>query len=119
MTKRPTWQQRNPVAFNELWRRWYRDNAKRKMAWQKRRKDELRQWWRELKATKSCEECGEDAPECLHFHHNDPSTKVFTLATAALDGRSRASILAEVAKCRVLCANCHLKHHWNERKESG
>ena len=119
MTKGPSWQQRNRAAFNVLWRRWYRDNAERKIAWQQRHRDEIRQWWRELKATKSCEVCGESAPECLHFHHINPTTKAFPLSNATSNGRSKKTILAEVAKCRVLCANCHLKHHWNERKGSG
>lgn len=117
--KATTWQQRNREAFNALWRRWYRDNAERKKGWQKRRLNELRQWWRELKSTLRCEECGESDPDCLHFHHIDPSTKRFNLSEAAPNGRSRQAVLAELEKCRALCANCHLKHHWNERKGSG
>lgn len=116
MAKRLSWQQRHRDEFNALWRRWYRVNADRKIAWQKRRKDELREWWRELKLTKACELCGERAPECLHFHHVDPATKKFALADAPLSGRSRQAILAELAKCCVLCANCHLKHHWDARQ---
>lgn len=121
VAKKPTWREQNPEAFNERWRAWYRKNAKRKMAWQKERKDALRQWWRELKATKACEECGERAPECLHFHHPDPATKEISLSNAVGWALSRRTILAELAKCRVLCANCHLKHHWNarQRKWSG
>ena len=117
-TQRPTWQQRNKEAFNAMWRRWYRKNSRRKMAWQRRRREELRVWWRQLKATKACEVCGERAPECLHFHHHDPTTKEFDLGAAL--GKSKKRILAEIAKCRVLCANCHQKQHWEERrKKSG
>jgi hypothetical protein len=114
-----TWQQRNRDAFNALWRRWYHDNAARKMGWQRRRLLEMRAWWRALKATKRCEECGESDPACLHFHHVDPTTKRFDIGEAASLGRSKQVILDELAKCRALCANCHLKHHWNERKGSG
>ncbi len=108
------WRVRNRDRFNASWRKWYRANAARKREWQERRRRELREWWSELKATKSCERCGERAPECLHFHHLDPSTKEFDLGDAAAHGRSKERILAEIAKCAVLCANCHLKLHWDE-----
>lgn len=111
------WQQENRDAYNASWRRWYGKNSAKKIGWQQRRRDELMAWWRDFKSTKQCEQCGERAPECLHFHHIDPATKDFDLAS--FGGRSKETILAEVAKCRVLCANCHLLHHWNERKWSG
>jgi hypothetical protein len=53
--------------------------------------------------------------ECLQFHHIDPGTKEIELSTAISRGWSKKRILAEVAKCIVLCANCHLKHHWREQ----
>jgi hypothetical protein len=100
---------------NAAWRKWYRRNAKRKLGWQQRRRNAIREWWRELKATKRCEQCGETALECLHFHHLDPSQKEFSLGDVTAGCWSKQRILAEVAKCSVLCANCHLKHHWEER----
>lgn len=115
MSRRQSWSQSQRDAFNTSWRRWYASNAKRKLGWQQRRLEEIRAWWRELKATKACEHCGETAPECLHFHHVDPATKKFNLSNAASGGRSRHAILAELDKCIVLCANCHFKHHWDER----
>ncbi|HEU0036789.1 MAG TPA: hypothetical protein VFQ53_39540 [Kofleriaceae bacterium] len=115
MNDRKSWRERNPDAYNAAWRRWYQENAKRKVAWQARRRDELRVWWAELKATKSCESCGEAAPECLHFHHREPSRKQITLADVISAGWARERILDEVAQCQVLCANCHAKHHWDER----
>jgi hypothetical protein len=109
------WQRENREAYNAAWRRWYRENKARKLAWQKRRRAELRAWWIEFKSTKSCEQCGESAPECLHFHHIDPTTKDFNLSEAATRiSASKERILAEVAKCRVLCANCHFKLHWDD-----
>lgn len=32
---------------------------------------------------------------------------------------SKEIILAEIAKCDVPCANCHLKEHWQERMDQG
>jgi hypothetical protein len=109
------WQRENRDAYNAAWRRWYRKNAARKIAWQDRRRAEIRAWWEELKAEKRCERCGESAPECLQFHHLDPRKKDLALGTAVFRGWSKARLLAEAAKCIVLCANCHLKHHWQER----
>jgi hypothetical protein len=114
-----TWQQRNRDAFNALWRKWYAKNAAKKLAWQKRRRSEIRTWWHELKAMKRCERCGETASECLHFHHRDPNTKDLELAQAVANAWSKDRILEEVAKCDVLCANCHAKLHWDERWLSG
>jgi hypothetical protein len=111
------WAQRNPERFNALWRRWYRKNPKRKYAWQKRRRAEIRQWFEALRATKSCECCGERTPECLQFHHRDRATKLIEVSKAVARAWRKERIRAEIAKCVVLCANCHLKHHWEERRQ--
>jgi hypothetical protein len=103
---------------NAAWRKWYAQNASRKRAWERRRRREIRQWWEALKATEQCERCGEATPECLHFHHRDPAEKDLELSMAVGFGWARERILAEVAKCEVLCANCHMKHHWEERNLS-
>jgi hypothetical protein len=42
----------------------------------------------------------------LDFHHRDPSQKLFQVCQSAV-GRRTEAILAEMAKCTVLCANCH------------
>jgi transposase len=42
----------------------------------------------------------------LHFHHVDPETKVFHLSMQGF-GRSLTAARAEMAKCVLLCANCH------------
>jgi transposase len=42
----------------------------------------------------------------LHFHHLDPETKRFAMASRGL-ARSLETVRAEVAKCILLCANCH------------
>jgi hypothetical protein len=96
---------RDRDRFNAAWRNWYSRNADRKMSWQRRRTAVNKEWWREFKATKTCSICGETAPECLEFHHRNPAEK---------SRASKERVLAEVAKCDVLCANCHAKRHWEE-----
>ena len=51
-----------------------------------------------------CVVCGEDDPVVLEFDHLDD--KAFNIGQG-LAYRAWESILAEIAKCDVVCANCH------------
>lgn len=82
------------------------------------RRRELHSWYSELKAELSCQECGEDHPACLHFHHRDPSKKEIALSKIWISGWGMKRIQEEIDKCDVLCANCHAKLHWSERHET-
>lgn len=54
--------------------------------------------------------CLEKEPVCLDFHHIDPSTKLNQVASLHLF-RTMKDLLDEIAKCVVVCANCHRKFH--------
>lgn len=54
-----------------------------------------------------CLHCGEDDPIVLEFDHIDPSTKISAIAMLRGSNCSWAKLEAEIAKCQVLCANCH------------
>lgn len=62
------------------------------------------------KLGKSCS-CGESDPICLDFHHRDPSTKVGNISRMASKCVSDEKLLAEIAKCDLICSNCHRKLH--------
>ena len=66
----------------------------------------------QLKENLECARCGENHPATLQFHHRDPQKKDFNLSEAVNDGYSIERIKREVAKCTVLCANCHAKEHY-------
>jgi hypothetical protein len=69
-----------------------------------------REWLVEYKAARSCELCGESTPECLDFHHRDPTLKEASISSVI--GRwSLQRLQSEVAKCVLVCANCHRKIH--------
>lgn len=63
-----------------------------------------------------CITCGELDPACLDFHHRDPSTKEGHIGEFRKFGLDR--LFAEIAKCDVLCSNCHRKHHRDERQQA-
>jgi hypothetical protein len=55
-----------------------------------------------------CEGCGGSFPPwVMDFDHRDPKTKSFALAAGHALLKPRDALLAEIAKCDVLCANCH------------
>lgn len=68
---------------------------------------------RKIKSERGCAECGEQDPVVLQFHHRDPSQKKFNVAQPGTS--SEARLLAEIEKCDVLCASCHLRHHAREK----
>lgn len=64
------------------------------------------------KMSKGCEECGYNShPAALTFDHINPDTKDFNVSDYGQ--KSWEAILKEIAKCRVLCANCHNIHSSN------
>lgn len=66
-----------------------------------------------IKIDKGCELCGyNEHPAALHFDHINPDDKLFTISQDVK--KKRTDIEDEIAKCRVLCANCHSIHTYNE-----
>lgn len=55
-----------------------------------------------------CAECGEDDPRALVFHHVNPKEKKFAINNITWD---RKNVLAEIAKCEILCQACHVIYH--------
>jgi hypothetical protein len=60
-----------------------------------------------------CTRCGYGRNlAALTWHHLDPERKKFSLDLRSLSNRSIDEIHAELAKCIVLCANCHAETHF-------
>lgn len=47
----------------------------------------------------------------LHFHHIDPTTKLFQLDVRSCSNRSKEKCLVEMRKCKLVCSNCHGEIH--------
>ena len=62
-----------------------------------------------------CSICGyKKNISALVFHHVDPSTKKFTLDARTIVRKGKASVEEEIAKCILLCHNCHHELHHPE-----
>jgi hypothetical protein len=51
----------------------------------------------------------------MDFDHRDPSTKAKNVPRLIMGSIER--MLAEAAKCDIVCANCHRLRTFNRRKE--
>jgi len=59
------------------------------------------------KATQKCSKCSYSGdPQRLHFHHRDPSQKVFKI-TRMVYRYGAKKLWEEIAKCDLLCEACH------------
>lgn len=82
----------------------------------KRYKKELRTWYVSLKQGKPCVECKEIFHHAaMHWDHLPGSTKVANVGRLATLG-SKRKILEEIAKCELVCANCHAVRTYQRAK---
>jgi len=107
---------KNPTK--EQVKRWnqvyYQKNKKKRRAQYTAYKNRILEWYKELKKTLKCERCGFSHPAALAFHHKDGSDKVMDVSVMAGRG-SKKKLEEEIAKCEVLCHNCHAIHHYEEK----
>lgn len=61
-------------------------------------------------------DCGvEYASYVMQYDHRDPATKCFTISAAP--GKYTADeVLDEIAKCDVVCANCHAERTFGKQR---
>lgn len=62
-----------------------------------------------------CADCGIRYHPCaMDFHHIDSNTKHREVSKMIGLGASQENLRAEIAKCIVLCSNCHRVRHFKE-----
>lgn len=80
----------------------------------RRRKQQLAAWFKEWKKSKQCVKCGNTDWRTFDLHHRDPAEKDINPSHMVKMGWSVEKALIELAKCDVLCANCHRIYHYEE-----
>lgn len=100
------------MSQSESSRRHYLKNRVNRIADKNARKERNRVLVQEYKRSHSCIACGESEPCCLDFHHRDPTQKDFVIGASYTRSIGIGRIKAEIAKCDILCANCHRKFHY-------
>jgi hypothetical protein len=98
------WSIENPEKQRAIGRRWYAAHKQTKDADVKRRRELAQAFRREAKSF-PCMDCGVTyPPHVMDFDHRDSATKKFTLHRSLI---SVAHLKEEMAKCDLVCSNCH------------
>ncbi|VVB52853.1 Uncharacterised protein [uncultured archaeon] len=85
------------------------ESRKQQRSYQARKYVEFRAKVDAIKLSSGCVDCAPGTvwhPAALEFDHVDPSTKSFKIAAGS--SRKWETVLAEIAKCVVRCANHHV-----------
>lgn len=90
---------------NQVAKKSHHKVGEERTATRQRRYTERRDWLNGIKVLAGCKDCGlHTPPEALTFDHVRGEKK-FDIGPSWNQGR--AAIEAEIAKCEVVCANCH------------
>ena len=101
---------KDPERQREAERRWYQRNREQVFARKNRKKAELRALARQMKS-RPCADCGVRYPYyVMDFDHVDGDKEMIISTLVNRGGRTR--LLAELAKCDVVCSNCHRERTW-------
>lgn len=84
---------------------------------QKERRADMRIWVRSLKEGKPCVDCG----GCFHFAAMDwdhlPGFEKREAVSRLLLTFDKVKVLEEIAKCELVCSNCHRIRSYNRKEE--
>jgi hypothetical protein len=97
---------------------WYQANKARRRA--KARADQQRYvaWLDSLKEGRPCADCGQVYPPyVMEWDHLPGVEKTLVLGNTRGSAHGKERILAEIAKCELVCANCHRERTFGKRKK--
>lgn len=108
------WYENNPEYFKKYQKQYYKDNPKRLRERRRKRKEEIKEYINNYKLLRGCEICGyKKCAVALEFHHTGDD-KEFDIGRAGDRRVSLERLKKEMAKCIILCANCHRELHDKE-----
>ena len=94
---------------SEVGKAWAKEYYKKYMPDRQRK---LKEYLEQVRTQGKCVDCGESDSRVLQFHHRDGKEK-YVINMYTRWGLTK--LKEEIAKCDLLCANCHIKRHHNEQ----
>ncbi|WP_324664967.1 homing endonuclease associated repeat-containing protein [Haloarcula sediminis] len=93
--------------------RWHYRSRERNRERTLNRRARNRAWvYEQKRRSGGCVRCDETDPACLDYHHREGSDKEMTICEMVTHGYSKDKLRAEMAKCELLCTNCHRREHY-------
>lgn len=86
---------------------------------QKRHRIKTRAHLFEYLSTRKCIDCGEKDPVVLDFDHINPENKFKPVSKMMSGHCSWNSLLIEINKCEIRCANCHRRKTYIQQNSFG
>ena len=108
---------RDPERQREAERRWYQANKATVAAKKDRKRQRLRAIVREAKS-QPCADCGERYPYYVMDLDHVGEDKTMIVSKLVNFGATQR-LLDEIAKCEVVCANCHRRRTWQRMQDRG
>ena len=97
----------------EYWRRTRDDRVRMR----KEHRRALVDWYRTLKVGRTCADCGGVFHHAaMQWDHLPGRSKRREVSNMVLRGFRRETILEEIAKCELVCANCHAVRTFNRHR---
>jgi len=99
---------------------WYPKNKEKHISYVRRNKRRVTEFIEQYKRAHSCVDCGfsgREFPYVLDFDHVDSSVvKKFNVGSWSHSVLSIEAIQEEIKKCELVCANCHRKRTFSEKR---
>lgn len=106
------WKQNHPDGNKLASRKWRKNNPGRLYP----KAIETMQIVDKLK-TEPCMDCGRTYPTvCMDYDHRDRTDKYNNVGTMVAHHYNIEKILEEIAKCDLVCSNCHRIRTWGESR---
>jgi hypothetical protein len=104
------------VCRREFDAAYWQATKKHRMAKRRRRYADLMAWHNELKSRIPCADCrGSFHPAAMSWDHLPGSNKLDDVSSMFRRQLRMRTILVEIAKCELVCANCHAVRTFERR----
>lgn len=98
---------KNAKAVRSRHRKHYRNNKEAYYLAVKKYRQKLAEWFEKLKGSGPCIDCEMSYPPYVLDYDHVRGRKILAVSEMLTRGFSKARILEEIAKCELVCSNCH------------